>query len=244
MNLKQFTIETASKIANRLGFELRHFGHIKNIPNAELYRPLFEPWRDPVMAKALRVSDSHSLTSADRRYVLYVLARQALRAVSGDFIECGVYKGGTAYLFAQLMKEEASIRSLHLFDTFTGMPRTNPRYDLNLEGYFSDTSLESVKEYLSGFTNVTAYPGLIPETLKGAASRRFALAHIDLDIYEPILSATEFIYERMNPGGFIIYDDYGFASCPGARAAVDTFFAQKKEIPMVLATGQSIVFKS
>ena len=44
-------------------------------------------------------------------------------------------------------------------------------------------------------------------------------------------------------GGFILCDDYGFPSCPGARSAVDRFFAGKTAIPLCLPTGQALIFK-
>jgi O-methyltransferase len=47
----------------------------------------------------------------------------------------------------------------------------------------------------------------------------------------------------MVSGGFIIFDDYGMPSCPGARAAVDQFFADKPEKPLALHTGQALVFR-
>ena len=40
----------------------------------------------------------------------------------------------------------------------------------------------------------------------------------------------------------MIFDDYGFPTCPGARQAVDEFFADKREVPFVLPTGQAVVF--
>jgi O-methyltransferase len=42
----------------------------------------------------------------------------------------------------------------------------------------------------------------------------------------------------------MVFDDYGFASCPGARQAVDNFFADTPFVPLVLSTGQAIIFKS
>ena len=40
----------------------------------------------------------------------------------------------------------------------------------------------------------------------------------------------------MQRGAVIVYDDYGFPTCPGARKAVDDFFADKPEMPLVLTT--------
>ena len=40
----------------------------------------------------------------------------------------------------------------------------------------------------------------------------------------------------------MVFDDYGFPTCPGAKAAVDEFFHGRKEVPLVLPTGQAVVF--
>ena len=45
------------------------------------------------------------------------------------------------------------------------------------------------------------------------------------------------------PEWFLVFDDYGFPSCPGARAAVDDFFRSKPEVPLVLPTGQAVIIK-
>jgi O-methyltransferase len=42
----------------------------------------------------------------------------------------------------------------------------------------------------------------------------------------------------------MVFDDYGFKSCPGARAAVDEYFKERNAMPLVLNTGQAIVIKS
>lgn len=70
------------------------------------------------------------------------------------------------------------------------------------------------------------------------------MAHVDVDIYHAITACCQFIFPRLAAGGFMVFDDYGFPSCPGARLAVDQFFADKKVYPLVLSTGQAIVFKS
>ena len=41
----------------------------------------------------------------------------------------------------------------------------------------------------------------------------------------------------------MLFDDYGFESCPGAKQAVDEFFRDKAEKPLVLPTAQAIIFK-
>jgi O-methyltransferase len=48
----------------------------------------------------------------------------------------------------------------------------------------------------------------------------------------------------MIPGGVMVFDDYGFPSCKGAKKAVDEFFKEKPDIGLYLQTGQYIVIRS
>ena len=70
-----------------------------------------------------------------------------------------------------------------------------------------------------------------------------ALAHIDVDIYEPTLASCAFFYPRMTPGGILLFDDYGFPACRGEKEAVDSFFADKPESVITLPSGQALVIK-
>ena len=222
------------------GFQLT-YARVTGIPDANLYHPKFSPWRSEEWRTRLRVDDPRSLVDPERKYVLYTRALEATRRLPGDLAECGVYKGGTAYLLAQIGAEAG--RKLALFDTFEGMPETDAKRDLHQQGDFADTSLDGVRKYLGAFPNVECYPGFVPQTLEAVKDRQFCFVHLDLDIYEPTLAASRFFYDRLAPGGVLLYDDYGFPSCPGARAAVDAFFAGKREVPLVLGTGQCLVQK-
>ena len=85
--------------------------------------------------------------------------------------------------------------------------------------------------------------GWVPETFAGLEDKSFCFAHIDLDLYQGVLDSLTFLYPRMSAGGIIVLDDFGFASCPGARRAVDEFFADKPEFPLALQTCQGLIHK-
>jgi O-methyltransferase len=228
-----------------LGYEIRRAPRIlerapERIPDAELYRPLFSPWLAPSFGRYYELAARRSLVSRDRCWVLYCLGRQAL-GVSGGFWECGVYKGGTASMFAAMLREQGSTKKLHLFDTFEGMPETDATKDLHVKGDFSDTSLEEVRAHVDANDLAIFHPGLIPDTFAGLEAERIAFAHVDVDIYKSIIDCLEFIWPRLSPGGVVVFDDYGFPTCPGARQAVDGFFITKPEVPLCLPTGQAIV---
>lgn len=235
---------------NRLGFELTALPKTniayKGLADNEFYRPVFSPWLGygefKVHYEKIR---SVSLVSADRCWVLYCLARQAI-ALEGEFWECGVFKGGTAAMLAELIDRAAlpAGKTLRLFDTFAGMPVTDWSRDFHNQGDFSDTNLAAVKIVVGNRPFVEYEPGFIPQTFAGQESTRVAFAHVDVDIYRSVMDCCSFIFPRLVDGGFMIFDDYGFPSCPGARQAVDEYFVGKSVIPLCLPTGQAIVFKS
>jgi O-methyltransferase len=212
--------------------------------DAALYRPLFSPWLGAgEFQRYFNIAAPRTLVSADRCYVLYTLLRQAIH-LQGDIWECGVYRGGTAAMMAALIADIAPSKRIYLFDTFEGMPETDAQKDLHQKGDFSDTSLDAVKAYVGHPELTVLRQGFIPDTFAGLESASIAFAHIDVDIYQSVLDCTRFIWPRLAVGGFVIFDDYGFPTCPGARSAVDEFFNSQRCKPLCLPTGQALVFKS
>lgn len=219
-----------------------------DIPDARLYRPyanpwsIFSPWSDSPLIREvwaeLKDKGAKTLVSADRLWVLKCLVEQS-RALPGEFWEAGVYQGGTALLLRKLLQGQAALR---LFDTFEGMPETG-EFDTHDKGDFNDSSLEFVTSVVGEGGNVTYHPGLVPETFAGLESSRIAFMHVDLDIHDAVAASCAFAYPRLLPGGAMVFDDYGYHTCPGARKAVDEFFADKPESPLALPTGQAVVFR-
>jgi O-methyltransferase len=230
-----------------------------SIPDLDFYRPskhgdwLFSPWKAHSEFRGygefhdylLAAINASTAVSPERLYTLYTLARQTLH-LPGDFIEAGVWKGGTAVLFTKLIRAHPHDpkRQLHLFDTFSGMPATHAADTYYKGGEFADTSVAAVRARLPHTEFVRLYPGLIPDTFAGLENLRFAFAHIDLDVYQSILDACAFVYPRLVVGGVMVFDDYAWSTCPGARRAVDEYFASRKMRPLVLSNGQAVVFKS
>jgi O-methyltransferase len=237
----------AKYVLGACGYELRMVRLPReekfNIPDREFYQPLFSPWHAAAFQKYFAIASPRSLVAADACFVLYTLLQQAMH-VPGDVWECGVYRGGTAAMMSQGLRDAGSAKKLLLFDTFAGMPESGNPVDTHVAGDFGDVSLESVLEYIGGSDICVAIPGLIPQTFVGLEQAQIAMAHIDVVLYQATLDSIAFIWPRLSAGGFVVFDDYGFGSCPGARAAVDEFFADKTAVPLCLPTGQAIVFKS
>ena len=181
----------------------------------------------------------HSVIDEQYLLMLWQFANSAM-TLEGHAAEMGVYKGGSAKLLAKAFGGDDK-KKVFLFDTFSGMPATDPSKDVNREGDFSDTSLESVQEFLSDCPNVVFYEGLFSETLSNVADKTFCFVHIDCDIHQSVRECCEFYYPRMARDGYMIFDDY--VHIPGVKRAIDEFFSDKIESPILIPKSQCLVIK-
>jgi hypothetical protein len=184
-----------------------------------------------------------TMTTLPRMYALYQAVRHVVQAgVPGAFVECGVWKGGSAMLAARTLSAlGASDRDLFLYDTFAGMPTPSDRdidpwekpamaqwttQQMGNENAWCYASLEEVRENLS----TTGYPperirlvkGLVEETIPKTAPASISVLRLDTDWYESTKHELLNLYPLVSAGGILILDDYGYWR--GARQATDEFF--------------------
>lgn len=171
---------------------------------------------------------------------LYMFAANVRRlesqGVPGAIAELGVYRGKTA----RLMHLLAPSRRMYLFDTFEGLPERDLAVDpaASKEVVCANTSIELVRGRVGKGADMVFCPGYFPETASAVPEgERFALVHLDTDLYAPTLAGLEFFSERMSPGGIILIHDYGTPNWPGVRQAVDEFCAHRPETPVLMPDG-------
>ncbi|MBF0331749.1 MAG: class I SAM-dependent methyltransferase [Candidatus Omnitrophica bacterium] len=193
---------------------------------------------DGAFKNEMKLIEKSTLVDKYCCFMLYQFVKH-VATLPGDVAEIGVYKGGTAKLLARGF--EPFKKRVHLFDTFAGMPSTDSVKDIHKAGDFNDTSLKSVQKFLQDNKNVSFYQGIFPSTSQPIVNKTFCLVHIDVDIYKSVRDCCVFFYPRMDRGGMMVFDDYGALTCPGAKMAVDEFFADKPEKPFYLPTGQCVV---
>lgn len=187
-----------------------------------------------------RFMDPGNWHSLDRKYTLDQLLKLTLH-LAGDVAECGTYKGASAFLMCRAHR--GSGRLVHLFDSFAGLSEPGERDgDYWTRGALTMAE-HALHESLQGFDNYRVYEGWIPARFPEVAERSFAFVHIDVDLYQPTLDSLQFFYGRTLAGGVILMDDYGFLTCPGAKAAADEFFKAKDEPVVMLPTGQAFVIR-
>jgi hypothetical protein len=198
---------------------------------------------------------TNKLTMAsDQRLFVTIMACKHVIAqnIEGDFVECGVWRGGNSVLAASLFKLKGANRRTFLFDTFAGMTEPS-EHDHTQDGNTGATeskfqelkksevnewcfaSLEDVRNNFAraglGNEPVKFVKGDVRETLlrEDLLPQKISILRLDTDFYDSTKLELEVLYPRLSAGGVIIIDDYGHWS--GAQKAVDEYFDKNGNRP-------------
>jgi hypothetical protein len=174
------------------------------------------------------------------RYLYFLDQVQSVRNVEGDIVECGVSIGHGALLFLLLSEYVGVERTYYGFDSFDGFPdpvaadETTP---ITGKGFWANPPATVLKVLSDGRiprhvieTRVHLVKGFFEETLP-RYDGRIAILHLDCDLYESYKNSLSQLYEKVTSGGVIMFDEYDDSRWPGARKAIDEFFADKPEKP-------------
>lgn len=146
-----------------------------------------------------------------------------------NIIEFGSYRGGSAIFMATLLQRLYPNAKLYACDTYEGMPATDHSIDLHRAGDFSNSNVDEINELAAslGLTNLITVKGLVEDTFPAQfpQDQRFALSHIDLDIYHPIRYIQKAVHPFMTKGGYMVYDDATVSTCLGATQAVEEWIS-------------------
>lgn len=118
----------------------------------------------------------------------------------GCVVEVGVWKGGSAWHLLEVCREQG--RALFLYDTFTGMPFSDPE-DNHGVGDFHGTSAEEVSRLMP---DAHVIAGIFPDTL--VEMPPIAFAHVDCDQYRSVKSCIDVLSPLMVKGGVMWFDDF------------------------------------
>lgn len=194
--------------------------------------------KNPETLKLIRQvrKERYSLVLTQELFIVHSLAKAQAR-LPGDFAEVGVFQGSTA----RLMCEVKGDRPLRLFDTFEGLPKSSdPDRNVHREHQYT-CSMDSVRQYLGHYPNVSFHKGIFPESAVGVPEAKYAFAHFDVDLYEGTKACLEYFYPRMLPGGVMLSHDYSLLT--GVEQAFHEFLADKPEWLVELPTTQCMVIK-
>jgi hypothetical protein len=183
-----------------------------------------------------------------RIHTLLWAAEHALN-FPGDFVECGVWHGYSFAVITEYLDFADIDKQLYLYDTYEGIPeeynsenRSNRVYNKENKDN-RDAIYNGVIERFKKFPNINIVRGMVPDTFKDACPDRISLLHIDMNSTASELAALEALFDRVVPGGMIVFDDYGWSSYKAQKTAEDAFMKERGYKILEIPTGQGLVIK-
>lgn len=175
-----------------------------------------------------------------RAHIVCWAARRGA-ALDGDFVECGVHRGGYSRMLADYV-DLASMpeRRLWLIDTYEGVPERFRRTDI---AHPYDNCHQDILATFAPWPNAMVVKGEIPDILSEVTPDRVCYLSIDLNCVEPSIAAAEHFWPLLTSGAAMVLDDYGFLVFRDQQLAFDDF-ARRHDVPLLsLPTGQGLVIK-
>jgi O-methyltransferase len=191
----------------------------------------------------------HGVSIRWRAYVACWAGSYASK-LEGDFVECGVNRGGLARAIIDYIAFERLNKRFYLIDTFGGLV---PAYlseeeikkgVLSVYSYYADNSAEIVGETFARFQNVKIVQGVVPDVLSSIPISRVAFLSLDMNCTMPEIRAAEYFWDRMCSGAVIVLDDYGNQLHSEQQKAFDHFAQDRGVQVLALPTGQGLIFKT
>ncbi len=173
-------------------------------------------------------------------------AANKVKDLPGDFVECGVNRGGLAMTVMTYIDFRSLPKCFYLLDTFCGLvekyiSEEERQRGIKPGGY--EECYESVCATFRDYPNVSIVRGSVPDTLPQVASDKICYLSIDMNCREPEIAAAEYFWEKLVGGAVVLLDDYGFTGHLAQKQAFDAFAAQRGVQVLSLPTGQGLIIK-
>ena len=218
------------------------------------------------VAHGLKRSDISNVIAVVRKHGWSYMGETALQMHSsliasishlkGIMVETGVNEGGSAMVAAAT---KPSTRELHLYDTFTGIPKPGEKDEKDVYQVYqgiqlgkhggaikdghNGTLLESLKKRFTDLglepesNNIHFHPGLFQDTLHVTSD--VVYAHLDGDWYDSTMTSLTRVVPHVVKGGYIVVDDYFTWS--GCWKAVNDFFGVSNEDTGISSVARPVV---
>ncbi|HEX7903826.1 MAG TPA: TylF/MycF/NovP-related O-methyltransferase [Chitinophagaceae bacterium] len=221
-----------------LGLKIVRLSRLKKLREASIISDIA---KDQEFHELYEKINKYTIVGIERSYALYRAVKYILeRNIKGSFVECGVWRGGSAMLIAYtLLKAGVTDKKIILYDTFEGMVKPGEN-----DGKFEKQEWERMKidegrnswclstiEEVQANMLQTCYPkgnimlikGKVEETIPEQTPGQIALLRLDTDWYTSTKHELTHLYPLLEKNGVLIIDDYG--AWQGARKATDEYFA-------------------
>lgn len=232
-NFKQYLI---SKIGNNVIINkiLSYFGYKMQMIGFDFHDI-------PEKSKQIyKIVKPYTMTGENNVYTMCSLVDYIeKRNITGDIVECGVWKGGM--MMTALLSLNDSRRHIYLYDTFQGMSIPSESDGVYANNYYTNTLLkDGTSDWCRGELSdvmrniercnydskkIHYVKGKVEDTIpKTLPNKDIAILRLDTDWYESTKHELIHLYPLVVKGGIVIIDDYG--AWQGSKKAVDEYFKE------------------
>jgi O-methyltransferase len=204
---------------------------------------------DPKFREAYRLgkaTGSWGRQDVEWRAYICCWAAWSVRDKEGDFVECGVNRGGLSRAVIHYVDFEKLNKRFWLLDTYEGLVDRLISQDERRRGILPggyEPCYEQVVETFRSFRGVEIVRGVVPDTLPQVKAAAICYLSIDMNNAAPEIAAAEHFWERLVPGGMVVLDDYGWRKQANQKIAFDRFAEARNVKVLSLPTGQGLLIK-
>jgi O-methyltransferase len=204
---------------------------------------------DPRFLEAYEAGKSTgSWTFGDLHWRAHVVCWAAERAVSlpGDFVECGVNRGGYALTVIKYLNFDTLDKTFYLLDTYEGLAERYISPEEKARGVRVgeyEPCYDAVVRTFGAHPNAKVIKGVVPETLPSVDTDCVAFLSLDMNTRDPEIAAAEHFWEMLSSGAAIVLDDYGWRKHREQQRAFDDFARKRGVQVLALPTGQGLILK-
>ncbi|MBM3857110.1 MAG: macrocin O-methyltransferase [Verrucomicrobia bacterium] len=182
--------------------------------------------KDPLFQKAFHLVRGGTILDELLLMNFFLLLKYGIKERSGDIIEFGSFRGGTAVFLAFVARELGIKGTVYTLDTFEGIPHADSNIDLHIPGDFKEASFEGLASIVKELHlhNLVLIKGEFQNTFPQICSalQPLSLVHVDGATYSSVKYATEAVMPYLHSeGGYLIVDDVCCSACVGVLQAVE-----------------------
>jgi len=216
------TLDSGALIADDMFVWFRNLGFLSDTE----FTQAFAPYQEDALLRA-RIW---------RVYMLCWAVKSCLK-VEGDFADFGCYDGRTVHIMTRFIDFNKIDKDYYLYDLFE-----NPTPESRKAKHGPNLHQE-VCNLFSEYPRMNVIKGPVPDSFEQGLPDKIAFAQIDLNEATPELETLKIIYDRVTPGGMIIFDDFGFKRYSESHHQEMDFFRTHNDIVFESPTGQGLFIK-
>jgi O-methyltransferase len=204
--------------------------------------------KSPLFREAYRLGKAtDSWQGLEVEWRVYVLCWAAARGarLGGDFVECGVNRGGFSRAAMHYIDFNGLAgKKFYLLDTYCGFPEEHRALAASCDRDNYAECYEAVRATFAPFPGAVVVRGKVPDALAEVKAERVCYLSIDMNCAEPEIAAAEFFWDRLVSGAAVVLDDYGAGEWYLRQKQAFDDFARRRGVEVLsLPTGQGLILK-